>query len=317
MSEPARPVPAVLTEDRVRELLPLPAAIEATREALIAQAAGRVTQPGPWHLEIPEARGEVHIKGAYVHGTGYYAAKLATGFYGNTAKGLPVSSGLSVVADAATGFPVVIALDGGYLTDARTAAAGALATDALARPDAEVVALIGPGIIGELTLAALPVLRRPSELRIYGPTGSRARAAAERLAASHGWTATVAPDARRAVEGAHIVITATPTRAPHLDGAWLAPGAHVTALGADMAGKRELLHSVLERADVIAADDVTQSRAVGELQYAPDLPAVALGDVLASRVPGRTDPAQITVADLTGLGAEDAAVAARIAAAVL
>ncbi|MCP2336394.1 ornithine cyclodeaminase family protein [Actinomadura rupiterrae] len=313
-AQPARPTPIVLTEERVRALLPLPAAIEVTRDALVAHAAGRVTQPDPWHLEIPEARGEVHIKGAYVHGSGYYAAKLATGFYGNGARGLPVSSGLSVVADAVTGFPVVIALDGGYLTDARTAAAGALATAALARPDAEVVALAGPGIIGELTAEALLSLRNPAELRIYGPTPERARAAAGRLSAIGGWTVTAVPGARQAIEGADIVITATPTRAPHIDGAWLAPGAHVTALGADMTGKRELMPSVLERAGVIAADDVAQSRAVGELQYAPGLPAVALGDVLAARVPGRTDPSQITVADLTGLGAEDAAVGAHIAA---
>jgi ornithine cyclodeaminase len=311
------PAPVVLTEDKVREILPMIEAIGVTREALVAQAAGRVTQPDPWHLEIPQVRGEVHIKGAYVHGATHYAAKLATGFYANAQAGLPVSSGLSLIADAKTGHPAVIALDNGYLTDVRTAAAGALATDALARADADVVALIGPGVQGGLQLEALLHLRKPTELRVYGTDPARAEKFAERMRDLHTWTVTVAASTQQAIEGADIVTTATPTREPHIFGEWLKPGAHVTAIGADMEGKRELARSVLEAAALVAADDVAQCRSVGELQYAPDTTAtVALGDVLAGRAPGRTADDQITVADLTGLGAEDAAVGTYVAQAL-
>jgi len=314
--------PAVLTEDQVREILPMIEAIGVTKGALVAQAGGLVTQPDPWHLEIPEVRGEVHIKGAYIHGATHYAAKLATGFYANSQMGLPVSSGLSLIADAKTGYPAVIALDNGYLTDVRTAAAGALATDALARTDADVVAVIGPGIQGHLQMEALLHLRKPAELRVYGTNRSRAETFAERMRGLHSWTVTVAASAKEAIEGADIVTTATPAREPHIFGEWLKPGAHVTAIGADMAGKRELAPSVLEAASLVAADDVAQCRRVGELQYAPAAPAatatatVELGDVLAGRSQGRTADDQITVADLTGLGAEDAAVGTYVARAL-
>ncbi|WP_214412062.1 NAD(P)-binding domain-containing protein [Sphaerisporangium fuscum] len=321
MTDVIIPAPVVLDEARVRELLRLPDAIAVTRQALIAQAAGHVTQPDPWHLEIPQVRGEVHIKGGYLHGSTHFAAKLATGFYANSQAGIPVSSGLSVIADAQTGYPVVIALDNGYLTDVRTAAAGALASDALARKDADVVAVIGPGIQGALQLRALLELRKPTQVRVYGPNKERAEAFATRMRELHTWKVTVTDSVQQAVEGADIITTATPSRKPHLFGEWLKPGTHVTAIGADMDGKRELAASVLTATGLIAADDLAQCRRVGELQYATktvldSATVVALGDVLAGRVPGRTSDDQITVADLTGLGAEDAAVGTVIAQAV-
>ncbi|HEX4815955.1 MAG TPA: hypothetical protein VFV66_24680 [Nonomuraea sp.] len=309
--------PAVLTEDQVRKLLPLSAALEVTRDALIAQAQGKVTQPGPWHLDIPTSRGEVHVKGAWQHGAGYFAVKLATGFYGNGDKGLPVASGLSIIADATTGFPVAIALDNGYLTEARTAAAGALATDALARPDARVAALIGPGMQGNAQMQALLELRDLDELRVYGPNTTKTARFAEHMRTLHSWNVTIAATAEQAVRGAGIITTVTPTREPHIHGEWLASGAHITAVGADQPGKRELTSSALAAADVLAADDIDQARRNGELQYAdptggqPRL--VALGDVLAGTVPGRTSPADITIADLTGLGVQDAAVGTAVA----
>ncbi|SDL40990.1 hypothetical protein [Nonomuraea jiangxiensis] len=306
----------VLTEDEVRALVGPRLALAVTKEALVAQAAGAVSQPDPWHLELPEVRGEVHIKGAHLHGATHFAAKLATGFYANAAKGLPVSSGLSVIADAETGFPEVIALDNGYLTELRTGAAGAAATEALSRPDAAVVAVIGPGAQARYQLRALLEVRDPVELRLYGRDPERAAAFAEEMRALHGWKVVLAPSAEAAVREADVVHTVTPSREPVISGAWLSPGAHVTAVGADMAGKRELDAAVLERADVVAADDVRQCRAIGELQYAPRRPAVALGDVIAGRAPGRTSPGQITVADLTGLGAEDAAIGTALARAL-
>ncbi|WP_067804956.1 hypothetical protein [Actinomadura formosensis] len=307
--------PAVLTEEQVRELLPLSEALDVTRDALIAQAQGEVTQPDPWHLDIPASRGEVHVKGAWQHGAEYFAVKFATGFYGNGDKGLPVASGLSIIADATTGFPVAVALDNGYLTEARTAAAGALATHALARSDARVAAVIGPGMQGRAQMQALLELREVEELRVYGPNHAKASDFAEHMRTLHGWKVTVASSAEQAVRGAGIITTATPTRQPHIYREWLSHGAHITAVGADQPGKRELAPSVLAAADLLAADDINQARRNGELQYTdPERPrVVALGDVLAGRTPGRASPADITIADLTGLGVQDAAVGTAIA----
>jgi ornithine cyclodeaminase len=314
----APPAPVVLTEEQVRAILPTAEAVTVTRDALVAQAEGAVTQPDPWHLDIPEARGEVHVKGAYRHGASHFAVKLATGFYGNAEAGLPTGSGLSIVVDARTGFPVVIALDNGYLTTARTAAAGAIATDALARPDAEVVALIGPGAQGHAQMRALLELRHPTALRLFGGEPEHTAAFAAAMRELHDWDVRVAASAEEAVRGADIVITATPSRAPLVHGAWLSPGAHVTAIGADQPGKRELADDVLTRADVVAADDIAQSRRNGELQYGTATRAepIALGAVLAGHTKGRVTPDQITIADLTGLGVEDAAVGTYVARAL-
>ncbi|MFI2433021.1 ornithine cyclodeaminase family protein [Streptomyces sp. NPDC018693] len=323
------PVPAVpvLTEAQVRRLLPQDRVLEATRQALIAHAAGAVSQPAPWHLEVTgpggSPQGEVHVKGAHLHGAPHYAIKLATGFYGNRALGLPVSGGLSVVADAATGHPVLIVLDNGYLTDIRTGAAGALATHALARADARRIALIGPGAQAEHQLRALLRLRRPADLVLHGRDRDRAEAFADRARALHPWRVTVAADAEEAVRGADIVLTVTPSRQPVVRGEWLGPGTHITAVGADMEGKRELDASVLRRAVLVAADDPDQCRRTGELQHAAPAgttasPRVeALGHILAGVSPGRRSAAEITVADLTGLGAQDSAVAALLAARAL
>ncbi|MCF2533388.1 hypothetical protein [Yinghuangia soli] len=313
------PVPTVVSQAEVEALVTADVALHVTREALVAQAAGQVSQPDPWHLEIPDRQGEVHIKGAHIHGAAHYAAKLATGFYGNKDQGLPTGSGLSIIADAATGFPVVIALDNGYLTDIRTGAAGAAAADALAREDVGTAAVIGTGVQGVRQMAALLQVRKPSRLLVYGLDRGRAEEFAARMRLLHDWTVEVAGSAEEAVRQADVVVTATPSREALVHGAWLKPGAHVTAVGADMEGKRELALSVLERADVVAADDVAQCLRVGELQYAAaagiaaSLPLVALGDVIAGRTAGRTSAEQITVADLTGIGAEDAAVGSALA----
>ncbi|MDI2131496.1 hypothetical protein [Yinghuangia seranimata] len=308
------PVPVVVPEAEVRSLVTAEAALRVTREALVAQAAGAVSQPEPWHLEVPSAQGEVHIKGAHIHGATHFAAKYATGFYRNKELGLPTGSGLSIVADAETGFPVAIALDNGYLTDVRTGAAGAAAAAALARPDADAVGLIGIGVQAGYQIEALLQVRNPSRLFVYGRDRAAADAFAERMRTLHPWSVAVVDSAEAAVRPADIVVTVTPSRDAIVQGAWLRPGAHVTAVGADMEGKRELALDVLTRADVVAADDVAQCLRVGELQYAAAagvverLRLVALGDVIAGRAAGRTSPDQITVADLTGIGAEDAAI---------
>lgn len=286
--------PVVLTETEVRAMLPIGDAVPVVRGALVAHAAGAVTQPGRWRLRTSRTR--VDVTGAHVHGGEHFTARLAT-----------PASGLSVVGDA-DGRPSVIVLDDGYLGDVRTAAAGALAADALARPGAATVALIGTGPLAELHLEALLTLRAPSELRVApAAAGPPDAAFASRMRALHGWTVTHADAPADAVRGADIVVTHAP--APSVHGEWLAPGAHVTCLGPD--GHRALTASVLEAAALVAADDLPRSRHLRDLGHPADLRLVLLGDVLTGR--SRAPRDRTTVADLTGLGAADAALGARVA----
>lgn len=124
----------VLGRQDVQRLVGMADAIAAVREAFVAADQGRAVMPAPLELRLPEADGELHVKGAYLRGAPVFAVKTATGFYRNPARGLPVSGGMTLVYDAATGGLRALVADGGLLTELRTAAAGALAADLLARP---------------------------------------------------------------------------------------------------------------------------------------------------------------------------------------
>ncbi|MGZ8571465.1 MAG: ornithine cyclodeaminase family protein, partial [Actinomycetota bacterium] len=240
----------------------------------------------------------------YLHGGEVYAVKVASGFYRPEP---PAIDGLVVVFDAATGAPLAVLLDGGYLTDLRTGAAGGVAARHLAREDAAVVAVLGTGIQARRQVEALRVVR-PSvaEVRVWGRDAAKAAAAADAVRGVP--VATV----EEAVRGADVVVTCTASREPLVRAAWLAPGAHVTAVGSDGPGKQELDPEVLRRANVLVMDAKEQCLRLGELQHAPAEAdrAVELGAVCAAAVPGRTAPEQLTVCDLTGVGVQDVAAAA-------
>lgn len=305
----------VLGREDVRRLVGMADAITVVREAFAAADRGAAVIPAPLELRLPDADGELHVKGAYLKGAPVFAVKTATGFYRNPARGLPVSGGMTLVYDAQTGVLRVLAADGGLLTELRTAAAGALAADLLAQRQAKTVAVIGTGGQARYQLHALLQIRPIELARVWG----RRREAAERYArevATAGITVSVASTARQAVEGAEVVITATSASEPLVEAGWLAPGAHVTAVGADMPHKQELDPQILALAGKYVPDSVAAAARCGELHHAieagafgtesvyGELPALASG-----RLPGRTRSDELTVADLTGLGIQDAAIA--------
>jgi ornithine cyclodeaminase len=225
---------------------------------------------------------------------------------------------MTLVYDAETGRLRVLVADGGLLTELRTAAAGALAADLLARRDARTAAVIGTGGQARYQLQALLQIRPAEQVRVWG----RRRESAERYVrdmAAAGVTVSVAATAGEAVKGAGVVITATSASDPLVQAGWLAPGAHVTAVGADMPHKQELDPQVLAAADKYVPDSAEAAAISGELHHAIkagvfDIGSVhgELGAVASGRLPGRTGEDELTVADLTGLGIQDAAIAALV-----
>lgn len=304
----------VLDEATIRGLIGPREALTACREAFRALARGEVVLPPPMWFDLADRRGEAHVKGAYLRGAPFFSVKVATGFYGNPARGLPVGNGIVWVFDAETGFPAAILQDNGYLTELRTGAAGAVAADALARRAVRRVAVVGAGVQARYQLEALLLVREPVEAVVASRDAGRAAAYAAEMTALHRVAVRVAQSAREAVEGADLVITATPARMPIVADAWIAPGTHLTAMGSDLPEKQELEPALLARA-IVVADSRAQALTQGEAHHAVaagllDPASVReLGDVLEGRVPGRTSDDQITVADLTGVGALDAAVA--------
>jgi ornithine cyclodeaminase len=240
-----------------------------------------------------------------------------SGYYpGNLARGLDNHQSTVVLLDPATGCPRTF-VDGNHVTWIRTAAAGAVGTVTLARPDARRIAVVGTGLQAHAQAVAhvWALADREPELVVASASdasAARATALVERLAAEHGIAATAAPSVEHAVGDADIVVTATPSTRPVVRSDWLRPGTHVSAIGSDSAGKRELDQTLLEDARVVV-DDVSQSTRLGEAQYLPAArrgSLTSLGAVLAGDAPGRQSATELTVFDSTGLGVHDLAVAA-------
>lgn len=307
----------ILTEADLRRIVPLDAAAVACVEAAFAAlASGKVAMPPILRLDIPEHRGEVDVKTAYVPGLEGFAIKVSPGFFDNPKLGLPSTNGLMVLFSARTGLVEALLLDNGYLTDVRTAAAGAVAAKHLARPDARVAAIFGAGMQARLQLKALTLVRPIAEARIWARDPARAAHLATELGAELGFPVAAAADPEAACHGADIIVTTTPATAPILKAAWLAPGQHVTAMGSDAEHKNEIEPAVILRADPYVADSLAQTRRLGELHHAiaagvvpADRAFPELGAIVARRVEGRRSADAITVADLTGTGVQDTAIA--------
>jgi ornithine cyclodeaminase len=242
--------------------------------------------------------------------------KVASGFYSNPSKGLPVGAGLVLAFAADSGQPEALLLDNGLLTDMRTGAAGAVSANHLARRELAKVAVIGAGIQARCQLRALRCVRALPLISVWSRNLDRAELMADEISAELGTELNVSATAEDAVRGADLVITVTPSREPVVRGEWLSPGVHVIAVGSDMPEKRELDADVLRRADVVVADRIDQCIRSGELHHALADGAITagdiageLGEVVLGTVAGRSDENQISVCDLTGVGVQDAAAA--------
>lgn len=309
-----RPPVTILTEADLRALVPLDMdAITCVEDAFRALATKPVAMPPILRLDIPEHRGEVDVKTAYVPGIDHFAIKISPGFFGNPALGLPSTNGMMVVLSARTGLVQALLLDNGYLTDIRTAAAGAVAARHLSRPDSAAVAVLGAGMQADLQIAALSMVRPVASVRVWARDGAKARALGDRLGA-RGIAALPAATVDAAIDGADIVVTTTPAEQPILHRA--SAGQHITAMGSDAEHKNEIAPDLVARA-IYVADRLSQTRHLGELHHAiaagrisADQDFAELGQVIAGQRAGRTGPADITIADLTGTGIQDTAIAA-------
>ncbi|MEU6997936.1 hypothetical protein [Nonomuraea sp. NPDC046570] len=287
--------------------------LDTIRDALIAHAEGRTIVPPPLHMDFPEAEGDCHVKAGWITGATDFTVKIATGFYGNPRLGLPSNHGLVCVVSARTGQVRALLDDRGLLTAWRTAAAGALITHAMARPSAVTLAVFGTGEQARLQVSWLAKLRPVSMVLVHGRNPQRADALCDELNAS-GLHAR--PASAQEATAADMIITTTPATAPVLDAAQVREGAHVTGIGTDMPHKNELPPALFHRAHLIATDDHAQCLDHGDFGHAVRAGAaaqdgdIAVGLLLKASV-DRPDTA-ITVADLTGVGALDAALASAV-----
>ncbi|WP_026621101.1 ornithine cyclodeaminase (plasmid) [Ensifer sp. WSM1721] len=306
----------ILTEAELRRIVPLDReAVACVEDAFRALATKAVAMPPILRLDISEHRGEVDVKTAYVPGLDGFAIKISPGFFDNPKIGLPSTNGMMVLLSSRTGLVQALLLDNGYLTDVRTAAAGAVAAKHLSRKDASVAAVFGAGMQARLQLEALTLVRPIREARLWARDAAKAEATAGKLAETLGFPVKAASDPKAAVAGADIIVTTTPSEKPILEADWLQPGQHVTAMGSDAEHKNEVDPQVIARGTYVA-DSLKQTRRLGELHHAiaaglvaPDAEFAELGQVIAGLKAGRTRADEISIADLTGTGIQDTAIA--------
>lgn len=307
----------ILTEDDLRRVVALDLeAVDCVEQAFAALATGRVVMPPILSMAIEAHNGEVDVKTAYVPGIESFAIKISPGFFDNPKIGLPSTSGLMVLFSARTGVVEALLLDNGYLTDVRTAAAGAVAARHLARGDASSACILGAGAQGKLQLKALCLVRPIVRAAIWARDFAKAEIVAAEMERDLGIPVTAMADAKAAVVGADVIVTTTPATEPVLYAEWLQTGQHVTAMGSDQHNKNELEPACLVRADLYVPDRLSQTRTLGELRSAIGAGVVAadtgfaeLGDIVSGVAEGRLSNDAITIADLTGTGVQDTAIA--------
>ena len=313
----------ILREPEIRALLDPAECITAVENAFSAYATGQAELPAVINLNVPEKEAEIHVKAGHLRGGSHYAVKIASGFPDNTAFGLPANDGMVLVFDAATGALAALLLDHGYITDLRTAAAGAVVAKYLAKKPVTRIALIGTGLQARYQPQLLARVRQFTEVRIWGRNTEKAMAVADDL--SHdtslpsGCNFAVVSNVQGAVAGADIVITVTASREPLLRAEWLSRGALVIAVGSDGPDKQELDVGVLARADRLVADSLSQCLRLGEIHHAVEKGAITkedvdaeLGEITAGVRPGRQSDDEVIVCDLTGVGVQDVAAAALV-----
>jgi ornithine cyclodeaminase/alanine dehydrogenase-like protein (mu-crystallin family) len=291
----------LLNKDQVESLLSPDDVISAVREAFLLhhEQKGRLF---PVVRERLVTGGIFGIKSGDVEEQDLLGFKAA-GFWPNNRNlhSEPHQATIMLI-DPHTGRPECV-IDGNAVTTMRTGAAGALGLQALARPDSATLCVFGTGVQAQIqTRFALDVL--PSIRHVKYVTSSGARDPAFELLFASRHDIQLATNANTAVADSDVVITATPGRTVLFDGDAVRAGTHISCVGADTRGKRELPAGILERANVYV-DDATQSVEIGEGQWAPKVPHTEFGDVIANGLRAPRSQDEITIFDLTGLALQD------------
>lgn len=284
----------VLDEAQVRSLLRMEELIPAMADAMRDLSSGKVVQPLRTVVPVAEHNGFFGVMPAC---GGALGAKLVTFFPNN--EGIPTHHAVIVLFRPETGEPLVM-MDGRLITEMRTAAVSAVATDLLARRDVNVLAILGSGVQARSHLEALRVVRQFREVRVWSP-----RHAAD-FAREHGISASAS--AEEAVRGADVIVVATSATTPILKGAWLSAGAHVNAVGATRPNWRELDDDCVVRAKLFVESREAASKESGDVIAAQNIVA-ELGELIAGSKPGRASLEEITLYKSVGVAIEDVAAA--------
>lgn len=301
----------VLSQLEVRALLPMERCIALVEDAMKALARGDAVNPLRWPMRLPDGSGLLGLMPGATTAPDTLGLKVVAIFPANHGTELDSHQGVVVLFDKQNGVPLAI-LDASEVTAIRTAAASALATRLLARPDAAEVAVIGSGVQARTHLEAMCAVRPVRGARVFSRSEENRRAFAKRESERLGIPVEAVSSAREAVDGASIVCTTTSSREPVVRGEWLAPGTHINAAGACQPTARELDSEAVRRSRLYTDARESLVHEAGDYLMALEEGAIdaghlvgEIGEVLLGRAAGRASPEDITLYESLGVAVQD------------
>jgi len=306
-----------LSAEEVRKALPMADSVEAMKQAFAELSAGRTILPARTHMAVTEPPGDFLIMPSYMKSLGRVGLKTVTLFPGNRAKGLPFINALVCVFDGSTGQAVAV-MDGASLTAIRTGAASGAATDLMARPESQVVAIFGAGVQARTQLAAVCAVRKIAEARVFDIFPEAREAFANEMSGELGIKVRPVATSKEALDGADIVSAATTSETPIFSDNDLAAGAHVNAVGSYKPHVVEIPPETVKRAYVVVDQMEAALEEAGDLiapmnagEIGRDHIRAELGEVVSGAKPGRPSDDAVTFFKSVGVAVQDLAAGCR------
>ena len=300
----------ILNLEQIKTLLASIDIIPAIEVGFKAYSLGNAVIPPVAEMLFDVPPGDVHIKYGYLRDDDFYVIKIASGFYDNPKLGLSSSNGMMLLFSQKTGEIKCILLDEGYLTNIRTAAAGAVAAKYLAPKNIERIGIIGAGIQGKLQLQYLKTITNCMDVIVWGISEKELNLYKNEMEPL-GYTIETTTSKVKIAYSCNLIVTVTPSKKPLLKVDDIQTGTHITAVGSDTPEKQELESEILKKADVVVADSISQCLQRGEIfhgirnNHIQQEKLVELGNIISGKNVGRTSENQITIADLTGVAVQD------------
>tara|TARA_B110000263_G_scaffold231706_1_gene227193 strand:+ start:311 stop:1270 length:960 start_codon:yes stop_codon:yes gene_type:complete len=299
----------------IKRVLPKIDLTPLIKEGFVAYSSGLAVVPPVGELSFENPPGDVHIKYGYIQNEDYYVVKIASGFYGNLDLNIPSNQGgMMILFEQKTGKEVGVLIDQCYLTNVRTAIAGAICTELFAPNDLDYIGVIGTGVQARMQINYLSNLIDCKNIKVWGRGDKSVEKYIEEMSLL-GWDIERANTTDEIAATCDLIITATPSKVPLLKSENLKQGTHINAVGSDSSEKNEVDNNIFKMADLIVADSISQCLERGEISHGIKSGTVEqknireLGSLIKSKDDYRCQSDQITFADLTGVAVQDIQIA--------
>jgi ornithine cyclodeaminase len=299
----------------IKRVLPKIDLTPLIKEGFVAYSSGLAVVPPVGELSFENPPGDVHIKYGYIQNEDYYVVKIASGFYGSLDLNIPSNQGgMMLLFEQKTGKEVGVLIDQCYLTNVRTAIAGAICAELFAPNDLDYIGVIGTGVQARMQINYLSNLIDCKNIKVWGRGDKSVEKYIEEMSLL-GWDIERANTTDEIAATCDLIITATPSKVPLLKSENLKQGTHINAVGSDSSEKNEVDNNIFKMADLIVADSISQCLERGEISHGIKSGTVEqknireLGSLIKSKDDYRCQSNQITFADLTGVAVQDIQIA--------